>query len=67
MSQDSQSRKRNWGKLIVMNGVVSAWLTYDIATASEAPSQAVAILQYVLLALALVGLAGSLYKFFSKA
>lgn len=63
---DSQSRKSNWGKLIVMNGVVSAWLIYDIATASEAPSQAVAILQYVLLALSLIGLAGSLYKFFSK-
>jgi hypothetical protein len=49
-----------------MNAVVSAWLIYVIATASEQPSQAVAILQYVLLALALIGLGGSLYKFFSK-
>ena len=65
-NQDGQSRKSNWGKLIVMNGVVSAWLIYDMATASEAPSQAVAILQYVLLTCALIGLAGSLYKFFSK-
>lgn len=66
MSQNGQSRKSSWGKLIIMNAVVSAWLIYDIATASEQPSQAVAILQYVLLALALIGLAGSLYKFFSK-
>ena len=59
----NQSRKSSWGKLIIMNAVVSGWLIYIIASASEAPSQALAILQYVLLALSLIGLAGSFYKF----
>jgi hypothetical protein len=40
--------------------LTSAWLLYDIATATEAPRQAVAILQYGLLACALIGLLGSI-------
>ena len=43
-----------------MSGATSAWLLYDIATSSEAPRQAVAVLQYGLLACALVGLIGSI-------
>jgi hypothetical protein len=39
---------------------------YDTATAIEAPSQAVAILQYALLACALLGLAGSLAMYASQ-
>lgn len=49
-----------WPKVMLMSGVTSAWLLYDIATATEAPRQAVAILQYALLACALVGLIGSI-------
>ena len=49
-----------WPKIMLMSGATSAWLLYDIATASEAPRQAVAVLQYGLLACALIGLVGSI-------
>jgi hypothetical protein len=49
-----------WPKLMLMSGVTSAWLIYDMTTATEAPRQAVAVLQYGLLACALLGLIGSL-------
>ena len=45
---------------MLMSGLTSAWLLYDMATATEAPRQAVAILQYCLLAGALIGLVGSI-------
>jgi hypothetical protein len=45
---------------MLMSAATSAWQIYEIATATEAPRQAVAILQYGLLAFALTGLAGSL-------
>lgn len=48
-----------WPKVMLMSGLTSAWLLYDIATATETPRQAVAMLQYGLLACALVGLIGS--------
>ena len=48
-----------WPKVMLMSGLTSAWLLYDIATATEAPRQAVAMLQYGLLAGALIGLIGS--------
>jgi hypothetical protein len=49
-----------WPKIVLMSGLTSAWLLYDIATATETPRQAVAILQYALLACALIGLVGSI-------
>ena len=49
-----------WPKLMLMSGATSAWLLSDMATATEAPRQAVAILQYCLLAGALIGLIGSI-------
>lgn len=48
-----------WPKVMLTSGLTSAWLLYDIATATETPRQAVAMLQYGLLACALVGLIGS--------
>ena len=45
----------NRPKLTLMSGITSAWLLYEMATASEAPSRALAILQYGLLACALIG------------
>jgi hypothetical protein len=45
-----------WPKVMLMSGITSAWLLYDMATATEAPSRALAVLQYGLLACALVGL-----------
>jgi hypothetical protein len=49
-----------WPKIMLMSGLTSAWLLYDMATATEAPRQAVAVLQYGLLACALIGLVGSI-------
>jgi hypothetical protein len=49
-----------WPKIMLMSGLTSAWLLYDIAAATETPRQAVAILQYALLACALIGLVGSI-------
>ena len=49
-----------WPKVMLMSAATAAWLVYDMTTATEAPRQAVAILQYGLLAGALIGLVGSL-------
>ncbi len=49
-----------WPKLMLMSGITSVWLLYEMATATEAPSRGLAILQYGLLACALIGLVGSL-------
>jgi len=49
-----------WPKMMLISGLTSAWLLYDIATATEAPRQAVALLQYGLMACALIGLVGSI-------
>jgi len=49
-----------WPKLMLISGITSAWLLYEMATATEAPGRALAILQYGLLACALIGLIGSL-------
>ena len=45
---------------MLMSGITSAWLLYEMATATEAPGRALAILQYGLLACAPIGLVGSL-------
>jgi hypothetical protein len=44
-----------WPKLMPISGITSAWLLYERATVTEAPSRALAILQYGLLACALIG------------
>ena len=49
-----------WPKLMLMSGITPAWLLYEMAPATEAPSRALAILQYGPLACALIGLVGSL-------
>jgi hypothetical protein len=49
-----------WPKLMLMSRITSAWLLYEMATVTETPSRALAILQYGLLACALIGLVGSL-------
>ena len=55
-----------WPKLTLMSGITSVWLLYEMATATEAPSLALAILQYGLLAGALTGLVGSLVMLASE-
>ena len=49
--------------MIVAFAAVAAWQIYDMATASETPSRALAILQYVILAGLLLGLIGALLNF----
>jgi hypothetical protein len=44
---------------MLMMAVVGAWVVYDMATATEAPSRALEILHYVLLACLLIGLIGT--------
>ena len=59
----SDTRNRSWGRWILVNAAVSAWLIYDLSSAVEAPSQAVLILQYFLLTLSLIGLVGSIVMY----
>jgi len=55
----SQSRKSNWGLMVLLTAAAATWQIYDVATEVEAPSQAVAALGYVSLSLALIGFVGS--------
>lgn len=59
----AERRTKNSGVMIVAFAAVAAWQIYDMATATETPSRALVILQYVLLAGLLVGLAGALLNF----
>ena len=45
-----------------MSGATSLFLIYQIASATEAPGMALMLLQYVLLALSLIGLVDALIK-----
>lgn len=46
----------------LVSAAVAVWLIYDMATATETPRQAVAILQYILLAGALIGVGAAVVK-----
>jgi hypothetical protein len=50
---------KNLGRTALLSAVVVAWNVYDMATETEAQSQAVNILQYLLLALSAFALVGS--------
>jgi hypothetical protein len=50
-----------------MSGITSVWLLYELAMATEVASRAPAILQYGLLACALIGLVGPGDARFGKA
>jgi len=52
-----------WPKVMLVSGATAAWQIYDMATATEVPSQAVAVLQYGLLGGALFALIGSIVMF----
>ena len=53
-------KKTNWPLLILVSGVTAVWQIYDLSTATEAPSQALAILNYTLLAMATFGCIASI-------
>jgi hypothetical protein len=58
----SGNQNGKWGRMALLTAAVAAWTIYDLSTATEAPRQAVLIMHYVALTLALIGLAGSLFK-----
>lgn len=59
----SKKTSSYWGKMALLNAACASWLIYDMATATEAPSRALALLQYFLLALSSIALAGSVIYF----
>jgi hypothetical protein len=48
-----------WAKVMLLSAATSAFLVYDITTATEAPRLMLAYLQYTLLGLAMFSLLGS--------
>jgi hypothetical protein len=58
-------KKTNWPVLILASGVTAVWQFYDITTATEAPRQALAILEYIVLALSVVSCVGSIGMYLS--
>ena len=54
------------GKMAVLSGVVAAWLIFDMATATEAPRQAVLIMEYIFLAGSLLGVVGWAVTYISR-
>jgi len=59
----TEKRTKNSGVMIIAFAAVAAWQIYDMATATEEPGRSLAILQYILLAGLLIGLAGALLNF----
>jgi hypothetical protein len=58
-------KKANWPLLILASGATAVWQFYDITTATEAPRQTLAILQYVILGMAAVSCVGSIGMYLS--
>ena len=58
-----EKKTKNSGVMIVAFAAVAVWQIYDMSTATEAPSRALTILQYVLLAGLLLGLVGAVLNF----
>jgi hypothetical protein len=59
----NDKKTKNSGVMIVAFAAVAAWQIYDMATATETPSRALAVLQYVLLAGLLIGFVGAVLNF----
>ena len=53
-------KTKNWGLQAALCGGVVAWQIYDMATATEAPRQALTLLHYFLIGCGLIGLVGAL-------
>ena len=50
----------------LLSGAAAVWLIYSMATATEHPSTALAVLQYILIAAALIGLVGAVKRILSE-
>jgi hypothetical protein len=55
-----------WGWMILLCAAGVAWQIYEMAGATEEPSQAVLILHYLVLGCALIGLVGASANYFSE-
>ncbi len=62
----SQNQSGKCGRLALLFAAVAAWNIYDLSSATEAPRQAVLIMQYTFLAGSLLGLAGALFKLMAQ-
>ncbi len=58
---DNPKTPKNPMLMLAIFSAAAAWQIYDIASATEAPSRAVMMLQYVFLAGLLLGIAGTAY------
>ena len=56
----AQGKTKNWGLQAALCGAIVVWQIYEMASATEAPSQALALLNYFLLSCGLVGGVGAL-------
>jgi hypothetical protein len=54
----------NRGTVFILGAVVSAWLIYDMATATEGPSQTLALMKYFLVAVVVMATLYSGAKWF---
>ena len=59
-------KKTTWPLLMLASGATAAWQIWDLSTATEAPSLALAFLQYTLLALATFSCVGSIAMYLSE-
>ena len=62
----SENFGSHWCLMALLNAAVVLWLIYTITRQTEAPSQALMIMQYVLLVGCLIGLGGAVYKLLSE-
>jgi hypothetical protein len=58
----SDKPKKNPGIMLAVFAAAAAWQIYDLTMATEAPSRAVLILQYVLLAGLFLAIAGAVFN-----
>jgi hypothetical protein len=65
-TRDAARKRGKPGRTALISAAVAAWLIYDMASASEAPREAVKLLQYFLLAGAVFALAASLINLLSQ-
>jgi hypothetical protein len=56
----AQPKTKNWGLQAALCGAIVVWQIYDMASATEAPSQTLSLLHYFLLFCGLVGGVGAL-------
>lgn len=58
----AESSNSNAGLRALAFAAVGGWLVYDMATATEMPSRAVAVMQYVFLIGIVIGLGQAIYQ-----